>query len=306
MNAKIFKISAIAGLTALVAMATGCLNDSSSRKPANANLVVVASVKDANKKGLGKAATISLKKLIITMTSNNVSDAVRRDTVLADTGAAFVSSVTSNQALVRSYALNPLRNWTLVVKTLDTKDSVIHYDSVTVTGLNAGETRTVPLNLTARYVMYEAKFTIPDSVNFTQSVFKRDLLVHRVVLKVDGVIVADSTTNPRFLPGSPTPTVHTVRFDYIRVNQTPDVKVEFWGKIGGQPLTDTLLFSTQFDDVDPYTPNPTPKAPDYVGPPASELGNIATVNFQINIGKVGTVIFNTDINGNVNAKAAAH
>jgi hypothetical protein len=68
---------------------------------------------------------------------------------------------------------------------------------------------------------------------------------------------------------------------------------------------DTLLFVTEFPDVDPTVPNPTPKQPDYIGPNANELGGIATLGLQINIGKVGTVVFNTNINPNVNAKSAA-
>src|SRR5690606_10927549 len=148
---------------------------------------------------------------------------VRRDTILADTGTAFVSNASIDQQFVRNYAVKPLRSWTIVVKTLDANDSVIHYDSSVAANMLAGETRPVTLNLASRFVMYEAKFTLPDSLNFQISQFKEQLKVNRVVLRVDGEIVADSTHNPRFEPGSPSPTVHTVRFDYIRVNQAPDV-----------------------------------------------------------------------------------
>jgi hypothetical protein len=306
MNTKLLKISALAGLAALAALATGCINDGGSRKDSEANLVVVTGVKDVNKvRGLGKASTISLKKLIITLRSTDTTIAVRRDTVLADTGASFVSNATSDQTFSRSYKVNPLRTWIVVVKTLDAKDSVVHYDSATAVNLLAGETRSVTLNLSSRYVMYEAQFTLPDSINFTLSTFKQQLNVKRVVLRVDGSIVADSTRSPRFEPGSPTPTIHTVRFDYIRVNQTPDVRVEFYGKIGDVISDTTLLFVSEFNDVNPSTPNPPAVAPVYVGPDAVTLGNIATAGLVINIGKVGTVVFNTNINGNVAGKSSA-
>lgn len=308
MNVKFLKISALVGVVALAATASGCLNDSGARANpgSDAKLVVTTRVKDVNKvNGLGKAATISLKKLIITLTPNDTALAVRRDTVLADTGASFGSTATSDQQFTRDYSVNPLRNWTIVVKTLDAKDSVIHYDSTTADSLFAGETRAVELNLSSRYVMYEAQFSLPDSVNFTLSSFKQPLKVKRAVLRVDGVIVADSTRSPRFEPSiPPSTTVHAIRFDYIRVNRTPTVKVEFYGTIGSYP-TDTLLFVSEFDDVSPSDPNPPASQPVYVGPDAATLGNVATAGLVINIGKVGTVVFNTNINGNVAGKSAA-
>lgn len=305
MNAKIFKISALTGMVAMAAVATGCLNDSGSRRDNEARLIVTTSVKDVNKvRPLGKTSVISLNKLVITLTSSIPSDSVRRDTVLADTGLAFVSNASIDQQFTRNYAIKPLRSWTIVVKTLDANDSVIHYDSTVAADMFAGETRPITVNMASRFVMYEAKFTLPDSLNFQVSEFKEQLKVNRVVLRVDGAIVADSTRNPRFEPGSPSPTVHTVRFDYIRVNQTPDVKIEFYGRIGDYP-DDGLLFEVEFEDVNPGNPNPAPKAPEYVGPPVDDLIDIATAGMVINIGKVGTVVFNTNINGNVFGKSAS-
>ncbi len=302
MSINFFKISALACLAAFVALATGCLNDSGASRNDEARLVVMAGMKDVNKvRPLGKTSVISLQKLVITLTSSVPTDSVRRDTILADTNASFVSNATIDQQFTRNYSIKPLRSWTIVVKTLDANDSVIHYDSSVAANMLAGETRPVTVNLASRFVMYEAKFTLPDSLNFQLSGFKEQLKVNRVVLRVDGTIVADSTRNPRFEPGSPSPTIHTVRFDYIRVNQTPDVKVEFYGKIGSYPV-DTLLFAVEFEDVDPGDPNPAPKAPDYVGPNAEEIAGTAIAGMVINIGKVGTVVFNTNINGNVFGK----
>lgn len=306
MKTQFLKISALVGLAALAATATGCLNDSGSRKDSDAHLVVVTGVQDINSKGLGKSATITLKKLIVTLTSSNVADSVRRDTVLADTGA-FSSVATENQSVLRNYSVKPLRSWTIVVKTLDANDSVIHYDSTVAASVLAGETRPVTFTLASRFVMYEAKFTVPDSLNYQVSAFKENLVINRVVLRVNGVIVADSTRSPRFEPSTTSPlvsVVHTVRFDYIRTNLTPTVKVEFYGHVGAYP-TDGKLFESEFVNVNPNGPNPVPVSPGYVGPPSDQIAQLATAGLVINIGKVGTVVFNTSINGNVAGKTAA-
>ncbi len=305
---KFFKIPALLGLSALALVTTACLNDKSNPAGARddeARLVIMTGVKDVNNvRALGKTSVISLRKLIITLASSNPADSARRDTVLADTGASFVSNATIDQVFLRNYSVKALRNWTVTVKTLDANDSVIHFATKNVDSLLAGETRAVTVDLESRFVMYEAKFTLPDSINFQLSQYKEELTVNRVVLRVDGEIVADSTHAPRFEPGSPTPIVHTVRFDYVRRDQTPDVKVEFYGRIGDYP-EDDLLFEVEFENVNPDVPNPTPKTPEYVGPPVEELFDPATIGLKINIGKVGTVVFDVNIDGDVFAKPAA-
>lgn len=299
---KFYKSFAIAGALAAAAGLSACLNDSGSSSPNNkeAHLVVMAGVNDVNKvKGLGKASVITLKKLVITLRSSDTADAVRGDTVLADTGSMFHSTATSDQSFSRSYAIKPLRSWTIVVKTLDANDSVIHYDSAVASNLLVAETRPVTLNLSSRYVMYEAQFTVPDSLRFQGAGIVQNLLVKRVVMRVDGTIVKDTSTTPRFTPSTTNPAVtviHSVKFDYIRSNQTPDVNIEFYGRVGSD-TADSKLFEIAFPDVDPSGPNPTPKVPVYVGPGSTD--RLATAGLVINIGKVGTVVFVTNIDGNL-------
>lgn len=293
------------GATALSVLLAGCLNGNtgSPNEADEANLVIHAGVKDVNKVGggLGKLSTITLHKLIITLTSGTAGDSVRRDTILAGT-QGFGATATADQEFKKPYAIKPLRSWTVVVKTLDVNDSLVHYDSVVATKLLVGETRAVVMNLASRFVMYEAKFTVPDSLRSNTSGMAQKLLINRFVMKVDGVVRVDSSRAPSvFTPSTVGPPanllVHTVRFDYINVSDTPDVRLEFYGRVEGV-TNDTLLFAHLFENVTPTNPNPSGVSPVYVGPGAGGTGG-AELGMTVNIGKVGTVVFETNISGNV-------
>lgn len=278
----------------------GCLNDSAPSNGGDARIVVQAGIKDVNKvNGLTKSSVITLNKLVITLTSSIASDSVIRDTIIAHPDSAFKPGATSDQTYARSIAVKPLRSWTVSVKTLDVNDSVIHSATQLIPNLLLGETREVTLNLTSRFVMYEAKFSLPDSLNFTQLGIKQQLSVDRVVMIVDGDTVIDSTRAPRF---ASSPAVNTVRFDYISVSDTPDVKIEFFGRVGAD-TTAGKLYEYVFENVDPgkETPNDPVQAV-YTGPNSSQLG--ATAGLTIKIGKVGTVIFTPIIDPNVTSKRA--
>jgi hypothetical protein len=95
--------------------------------------------------------------------------------------------------------------------------------------------------------------------------------------------------------------VHTVRFDYIIVNDTPDVKIEFHGKVGADTVI-RKLFEHVFENVKPSVTNPSGAVPSYVGPNSSQLGSVA--GLVIKIGKVGTVVLETIIDSNVASKKA--
>lgn len=294
---KLVKALSITGILAVSAIFAGCLNDSGSANTAgDAQLVIQAGVKDVNKtKSLGKTSVITLEKMIVTLRSSEAGDAVHTDTVLAGTGG-FSSDATSDQSVLRNYAVKPLRSWTVIVKTLDVNDSIIHYDSVLVSNLLIGETRAVTLNLASRFVMYEARFSLPDSLTFTQlDSLKQQLVVDRMVMIVDGDTVVDSTHAPRFAPGQP----HSAFFDYVKVGDRPDVQIEFFGRVGAD-TTAGKLFEYVFDDVDPTVENPTPTTGTYTGPNAGDLG--AITGLTINIGKVGTVVFQPVINPEVTTK----
>jgi hypothetical protein len=304
MDMKILrKSSLMLGLVALASMAfVGCLNDSTPSGDAKISVKMKVSDMDNLSKGsLGKGSVIKLKKLIVTMTSNVPSDAVIRDTIIAadSVNSKFVSNSGVDQTFNKAYAIKPLRHWTVVVKTLDTRDSVVHKDSVVAKNLLAGETRSITLNLAARYVMYEVKFSVPDSLRSTVSGQAQKVIITRFVMKIDTAVAIDSSAPAGFAPN---PTVHTALFDYIPANTTPDVTIRFYGHSAG--TNDTLLFQAIINDVDPEAEQPPVNAI-YVGPGAAGNGSGAENKLIINIGKVNTIVFNTDVNGNVSLKRPA-
>jgi hypothetical protein len=301
---KLVNALSLLGALAIGSTVSGCMTDSgsSSANTADAQIVVQAGVRDVNKvNGLTKTSVIKLKKMVITLTSSDTSDAVKRDTILANdsVGSTFTTTATADQVFAKSISVKPLRSWTVEVKTLDDNDSVIHSNSQLVSSLLVGETRAVTINLTSRFVMYEAKFSLPDSLNFTLLSLKQQLAITRVVMTVDGDTVVDSTRTPRFAIA---PTVNSVRFDYISVNDTPDVKLEFYGRIGAD-TTVSKLFQYEFENVNPDSTSPTPVQAVYTGPNSTQLSAITGLN--INIGKVGTVVFEPVIDPNVTTKKGA-
>jgi hypothetical protein len=295
--------SLLLGAVAFAALAfTGCLNDATPRT-GDSRITLAMKVPDMDKaaKGaLGKGSAVKLKKLIITMTSNVETDVPVHDTILAsDTvGSTFTSRTDTAQSFTKAYAVKPLRHWTIVVKTLDTRDSVIHKDSVQALNLLAGETRNVPFNLDARYVMYEVKFSVPDSLRSSVSNQAQKIIITRFVMKIDSAVAIDSS-RPSGFAGAPT--VHTSTFDYIPANTTPDVTIQFFGHSAG--TNDTLLFQAIIPDVNPEVEQPPVNAI-YVGPGADGTGG-AINRLIINIGKINTIKFNTNVNDTIAVKRAA-
>lgn len=267
----------------------------------NANLVVSVGVKDINnlsKPGLGKASAITFDKLVITLTSSIASDSVIRDTLIAHEDSAFHPDAHTQQTVLKSYSVKPLRDWTVSVKTLDVNDSVIHSASKTEDGLQIGETRAFLLNLNSRFVVYVAKFTLPDSigsadVNVTA---QQKLNIKRIVMVVDGDTVRDTTSSPGYFAAAPDS--HEVIWDYVSTDlDTHQVALfVYTDSAGGMgtwdpdlPLFgDTLAVvddGTVYDPELPYTGPGSPSDPNY--DPENPGGAVA--GLEITIGAVGIV-----------------
>ncbi len=161
---------------------------------------------------LGKSSVITLDKLVLVI-SSSANDTIR-DTITSSTTPALNPVSTTGQTVSKNYTLKALRSWKIVVTSRDVLDSVIHVDSVVVPALYAGDTAQVNLNLSSRYSMYEAKFlSLPDSIqSATPSQPKQALCINRLVLKIDGASVRDSSsTGPCFASA----TTHTLAYDYV-------------------------------------------------------------------------------------------
>jgi len=226
-------------------------------------------VNAASKSGLSKGSTISLSKLIVTMVSNSTSPTASdtiRDTIRAGVSQGFVSTSTADQTIDSVYVLKALRTWYITVKTLDTKDSLVHIKQDTVVNLLAGETRPLTLTLNPRFVMYKANFNFPDSLATLATSFKQKLNVKRLVMKVNGTTVVDSSLSPLFAPN----TAYTIGYDYVTVNTGTTVQLLVYGNLTGWNFAgDSLLYSKTDISVGGLNPGlgGTQTATlDYVGP----------------------------------------
>ncbi|MCD6025103.1 MAG: hypothetical protein K0Q91_2019 [Fibrobacteria bacterium] len=288
----------VLGLAALGALVLGgCLNDAAAPSPSplqDANLSISLSVPDVNKSNsLKKGSTISYAKLIVTLTSSVGSDSVIRDTITPGENG-FTSVATANQSVAKSYSVKPLRGWTVAVKTLDLNDSVIHSASVLADSIRIGEFRPVTLSLTSRFVMYVAKFTLPDSIGSATGTFREKLNIDRFMLVLDGDTVRDTTKQGGGYFAS-APTFHTVGFDYVRADTSHVLKLYVFGTMNNWPVNKPL-----YGDSVVISTTDTLKTPTlaYVGPgsPTDTVGgpsNGAQISpLTIEIGKVGIVEIN--------------
>lgn len=279
----------------------GCLmNDSGKQADVgpSANLVISVGVKDVNnlsKPGLGKSAAITLDKLIITLTSNISGDSVISDTIVAHPDSAFKPNASVAQSVLKNYSVKPLRNWTVSVKTIDVNDSVIHLSSKTENNLQIGETRAFVLNLTSKFIVYVAKFVLPDSIGSadTNVTGKQALNIKRFVMVIDGDTVRDTSASPGYFASAPA--VNQVIWDYVSTaTDTHDVELYVYtDSAGGMgnwdpalPLFADTIHVTDIDSV--YTPELPYTGPGSPSDP-NGAGGGSVAGLTINIGAVGVV-----------------
>lgn len=230
---------------------------------------------------LSKSSAINLSKLVLLA----VSSATPADTVRDTTSVSGSNAVT----VLRTLTLKPLRNWAITAKTLDLKDSVIHSGTTASFFVRPADTTAVSLNLTSRFAMYQANFnSLPDSISSTTSGTGMDKLnLNRVVLKVDGIIKADSVLASGYFSGSQNVSLY---FDYITPG-SHTVTLEAYGVLNtysGMLYSGASSISVAAgnDDTKAVTLN-------WVGP-TTGTGKLTVV-----IGKVGKVIVNGTMPGAV-------
>jgi hypothetical protein len=235
---------------------------------------------------LAKTGNIALSKLVIL----GVSAATPPDTV-RDT-----SSVSGNAQVTvsRVFTLKPLRNWILTAKSLDAKDSVVHQGSTASFYVKPADTAVVSLNLASRFAMYQANFnSLPDSISSSTSGTGKDAIkIKRVVMKLDGVIKADSSAAAQFAGGQSV----SVFFDYVGIG-THAVVLEAYGDLN---TFSGLLYSgaTTFS-VSAGTDDTKAVTLAWVGPTTGS-GKIS-----VTLGKVGKVTLNGTLPGTLLLKGAS-
>src|SRR5215217_4878114 len=189
LNIKKFSIVGIlaAGLTLV-----GCLGEDTAPSATAPDVTFKVSTQLEgvnNSAALSKANLISLKKLVILMTSNAtpVPDTVR-DTIFVGQNN-FVATSTAQQVITKNYTVKGLRTWTVTASVRDEKDSLTHsaVTVVTPTSVKLADTSTVSLTLASRFTMYRAIFASkPDSVSSSTGPNKQQIRFKRLVVKVDG------------------------------------------------------------------------------------------------------------------------
>jgi hypothetical protein len=229
---------------------------------------------------LGKSSAISLSKLVLLA----VSDAAPADSVTDTSSVNGSNEVT----VLRNLTLKPLRNWVISAKTLDLKDSVIHSGSTVSFFVRPSDTTAVSLNLSSRFAMYQANFnTLPDSVSSATGTGKDKLNLNRVVLRIDGVIRADSALASGYFSGGQNISVF---YDYIAPG-AHTVSLEAYGVMhtyAGVLYSGASTFSVTAgnDDTRSVTLN-------WVGPVTG------TGSITVTLGKVGTIIVNGTMPGTI-------
>jgi hypothetical protein len=237
---------------------------------------------------LAKASSISLSALIVSLTSSE-NDQIR-DTLTPTTNPPLNPIATQAQTFSMSFTIKPNVTWKAVAWTLDTRDSIVHLDSITIPALESGATRSVSWNLSPKFTMYDAQFLIPDSVNFsTEENLKEVLNINRLVLQVDGITVADSTANPGpyFTPDA----IAVLPFDYVTPGKHT-IQLLAYGPFGTWNQANPLFSGSATVNVEPGQDSSLGIQLNWVGPAG------VTDTLGVTIGRVGTVTAN--VTGPVN------
>lgn len=154
---------------------------------------------------LSKSATISMRKLILTVVAG--TDTVR------DT-----SALSGNETVTVKRALKlKAKTWVLYAKTLDQKDSVIHSGASNAFTIKLSENTEVNLPLQSRFTMYQATYSnMPFSIGYGDSKNEKlPVAVTRLIIKVDEKAVRDTTAKEYFPPDKSV----FLDFDYVTVGK---------------------------------------------------------------------------------------
>ena len=272
---KRWKISA-AGMAAGALMFMGCIHSGDMMSTPRQQTHMQLKLGVTRVGVLAKTSTITLNKLIVTITSS-ANDRIN-DTITATTSPSLNQLVSQSQTLTINFDITTGSTWKVVAKTLDTRDSVIHLDSATGSTLDMGGSQLVTLNLVPKYTMFQAQIlNIPDSLSLSTSGSPKQVLhVTRFVLLIDGVVKVDSTHLLYFPAGS---TV-ILNFDYMTTG-THTIQLQAYGTTGTSSLPILLFSGAVGVSADPGVDTNTLLTLNWTGPVTVQGG------LQVIIGRIG-------------------
>jgi hypothetical protein len=284
-------IGKLAGFLVAVLMLTGCFAEKASGpdlEPQGKEVALKVRMGIGSVNSLRKSQTITLSKLIVVLTSS-ANDTIR-DTITSLTTPALNPVSTTGQTVQKNYALTALRAWQLIVTSRDSQDSVIHIDTGSIPAMYAGDTAVVNLNLSSRFTMYEAKFlSLPDSIqSATPNQPKQVLCINRLVLKIDGLTVRDSTSSPCF----DSLATHALTYDYVAVGNR-SVQMIAYGPMNYWDVANPLFSGDTTINVGSGADATVGITLDWVGP------TTGTGKIEVELGKVGKVTVNGTLPGTV-------
>ena len=238
---KNLKKFSIAGILAAGLALTACLGEDTAAPVAAPDVVLNIStdVDAVNKSGLSKSNLISLRKLIIVLTSNAtpVPDTVR-DTILNGT-QGFSSTSTAQQVVTKKYTVKGLRTWTVTASVRDSQDTLTH-SAVTVVPasfVKVADTTTVNLSLVSRFSMYEVNFaSLPDSITTTSGTnHKQAITIKRLIVQIGSY---SKDTSAAAFTGA-----RQFTWDYVPTG-AQTVRLVAMGTTGNMVTNDTLFSGT--------------------------------------------------------------
>jgi hypothetical protein len=175
---------------------------------------------------------LPLKNLIVTFTSDG--DTVR-DTLDGYSSPAINVASTTPQSVTKRYRLFTDRAWMVRAVTRDVNDSIIHVDSMSLPFFHDGDTLRVSLNMASRYSTYQIGVpSLPDSVPDENGVL-RALCIQRLVLKVDGAVVLDTSAAPGCFAAP-----LEMAYNYIPLG-TRSIELLAYGSLDGVPRSSPLF-----------------------------------------------------------------
>lgn len=278
-----------AGVMCLGALVTGCLSMAAPEESPRVRMNLSVERPSAGHQ--------PLKAMVITFVSGK-GDTLR-DTI-TDEGARLAGPhivlnppADQGQVLTPRYELPHDRgHWSCAIESVDAHDTLIHHSTCDIGALAPGEIRDVALRLPARVASYEAVFhpraATPDGAKIALARFELDVdgVTHCAASLQNAAPAAPVTVGCTYLPAGPR-----------------DVATRVYGRVGDE-AGERLLWSGRSPvEIKAGSGRTVPLALTWEAPdaPARSLGKrgeeaprpeIAGMNTELHLGRVGHVVFN--------------